>query len=63
MDNLVELGFQSRRKFQEDLELSYFREWCKENHLNPDNETYDAEILWEMALSKFKGIEHSCVCC
>ena len=54
MDNLIELGFQARRKFQESIELDCYRAWCRENNLKSD-ETFTAEILWEINLSKLKG--------
>lgn len=56
MNKLVELGFQARRNFQENVELDYFRAWCRENNLKFDN-TFTAEILWEINLSKLKGRE------
>ena len=61
MDNLIELGFQARRKFQESLELDYYRAWCRENNLRFD-ETFTAEILWEMNLSKLKSKEVKELC-
>jgi hypothetical protein len=64
MSDLVELGFQARRNFREDLELQYFKEWCNENRIKIDN-TLRAEILWETNLSKLKGRESGIkqLCC
>lgn len=58
MDKLIELGFQARRKFQEDKEIETFKEWCVKNHLKPDN-TLKAETLWEINVSKFKSRDHN----
>lgn len=54
MNKLVELGFQARRNFQESVELDCYRAWCRENNLKSD-ETFTAEILWEINLSKLKS--------
>ena len=56
MEDFVSLGFKARKKRDENLELQYFKGWCKENKLVIDN-TCKAETLWEKQLSQFKRHE------
>ena len=57
MDNLIESGFESRRNGNEDLELYFFNMWIKENSILLDD-SFKAELLWEIELSKLK-MKHS----
>jgi len=56
MDDFVNLGFQARKARNENLELQYFKDFCKENGLKIDI-TYNAEITWERKMSEFKKAE------
>jgi hypothetical protein len=56
MEDFVSLGFQARKARNENLELQYFKDFCKEQGLKIDI-TYNAEIIWERKMSEFKKLE------
>lgn len=53
MSNLVQSGYEARKSGNEVLELQFFDIWRKQMNLPNDN-SLNAELLWEMQLSKLK---------
>lgn len=53
MEELIESGFKARKSGNEKLELHYFSIWREINKIPSDN-SFNAELLWEMQLSKLK---------